>query len=80
MTNFHWKTFASLTLLLAVQTALCQEYPDTDRETPVVQWTAARDAMNFRYEFLESLKTITLFTAAPETGTWNHHPYVKYFK
>jgi hypothetical protein len=80
MTNFHWKTFASLTLILAVQTALCQEDPDTDRETPVVQWTATRDAVNFRYEFLESLKTITLFTAAPETGMWNHHPYVTYFK
>ncbi|MHC4117117.1 MAG: exo-alpha-sialidase [Planctomycetota bacterium] len=80
MTNLHWKTFACLTLILAFQTALCQENPDTHGETPVVQWTAACDSMNFRYEFLENLKTISLFAAAPETGTWNHHPYVTYFK
>ena len=80
MTHFRCRAFASLTLVLAVQAALCQEHPDRDRETPVVQWTAARGAMNFRYEFLENLKTISLCTAAPETGTWNHHPYVTYFK
>jgi len=76
----HWKTFLSLTLLLIAQTTLCQENQNTSRKTPVVRWTAGRDAMNFRYEFLENIKTTTLLTATPETGTWNHHPYVTYFK
>jgi hypothetical protein len=76
----HFKTFLSLTLLLAAQTTLCQENPNASRKTPVVRWTAGRDAMNFRYEFLENIKTTTLLTATPETGTWNHHPYVTYFK
>jgi hypothetical protein len=67
-------------LLLAVQTALCQENSGVPREMPVVQWTAARDQMNFRYDFLENIKTTKLLTATPETGTWNHHPYVTYFK
>jgi len=80
MTHFLWQTFACLTLLLGAQTALCQENPDAHRETPVVQWTAARDAMNFRYDFLENVKTTRLLSATPETGTWNHHPYVTYFK
>ncbi len=80
MTNFHWKTLASLTLLLAAQPPLCQGDPNAHRETPVVQWTVARDAMNFRYDFLENVKATTLLTATPKTGTWNHHPYVTYFK
>jgi hypothetical protein len=80
MTTYHWKAFASLILLLAAQTALCQENRSTGGEAPVVQWTVARDEMNFRYDFLEGIKTITLFTATPETGAWNHHPYVTYFK
>jgi hypothetical protein len=36
--------------------------------------------MGFRYDFLENIKTTTLLYATPETGTWNHHPYVTYFK
>jgi len=80
MTHLPWKTFSCLTLLLAAQTTLCQETPDAHRETPVVRWTAARDAMNFRYDFLENIKTTRLLNATPETGTWNHHPYVTYFK
>lgn len=81
------KVFLTLTLLLAAQTGFCQENPDSTwsvnsnrGKTPVVQWTVARDAMNFRYDFLENIKTTTLLTATPETGTWNHHPYVAYFK
>ena len=76
----HFKTFLSLTLLLIAKTTLCQENQNVSRKTPVVRWTAGRDAMNFRYEFLENIKTTTLLTATPETGTWNHHPYVTYFK
>jgi hypothetical protein len=82
-----FKVLVPLTLLLAAQIVFCKENPgstssvDSNRgKSPVVQWTVARDAMNFRYDFLEKIKTTTLLTATPETGTWNHHPYVKYFK
>ncbi|MHC4630653.1 MAG: sialidase family protein [Planctomycetota bacterium] len=81
------KVFIPLTLLLAAQIVFCKENPGTSwsvsktrDKTPVVQWTVAGDAMNFRYDFLENIKTTTLLTATPETGTWNHHPYVTYFK
>ena len=50
------------------------------RPTPIVRWTASRDDMNFRYEALKNVKTTALFTAAPETGSYNHHPQVVYFK
>ena len=80
MTHVQGKMFAYLTLLLAVQTTLCEKTPDTHREMPLVQWTVARDAMNFRYDFLENIKVTRLLTATPATGTWNHHPYVTYFK
>ncbi|MFZ5831360.1 MAG: exo-alpha-sialidase [Planctomycetota bacterium] len=50
------------------------------RNPPVVRWTAARDAMNFRYDFLENVKTTTLLRATPESGTWNHHQHIIYFE
>ncbi|MCK4677695.1 MAG: hypothetical protein KAT48_06150, partial [Bacteroidales bacterium] len=49
-------------------------------ETPVVRWTANRDEMNFRYDFLENIETITLHTGTPEMGTFNHHAHITYFK
>jgi hypothetical protein len=45
---------------------------------PVLEWTAARDPLNFRYEFLENLKITTLLEATSETGTWNHHQHILY--
>jgi hypothetical protein len=36
--------------------------------------------MNFRYDFLENLKTTTLLRATPESGTWNHHQHIIYFE
>ncbi|MHC4616193.1 MAG: hypothetical protein ACYTEQ_00410 [Planctomycetota bacterium] len=68
MISSHWKTFLPLTLLLAVLTARCREDPNAGRKTPVVRWTAGRDTMNFRYEFLENIKTTTLLT---HTGDGN---------
>jgi hypothetical protein len=50
------------------------------REIPVVRWTANHDEMNFRYNFLENLETITLHNGTLETGTFNHHPHITYFK
>ncbi len=79
-----------LTLLMFVQPGMCQynehgkkgdgPAAHAGRKSPVVEWTAGCDAMNFRYNFLENVKTVTLLEATPETGTWNHHPYVTYFK
>jgi len=80
MICFHPKMFLSLTLLLVAQTAFCRENPSAGRKIPVVRWTAGRDDMNFRYQFLENVKTTTLLTATPQTGTFNHHPYIIYFK
>lgn len=81
------KILAFLPFILAAQIGVCQEHQRTSRDvnsnpgkTPVLEWTAGRDAMNFRYDFLEKVKTATLAKATPETGTWNHHPYVTYFK
>ena len=51
----------------------------TARDMPVVRWTADRDDMRFRYDFLERTETLTLYTATPETGTWNHHPHITLF-
>lgn len=51
---------------------------DADGPAPVLQWTVADDRLNFRYDFLENLKTTTLLRATPETGTWNHHQHVFY--
>ena len=48
-------------------------------EMPVVRWTA-QDASDFRYQFLEHVKTTQLLYATPETGTFNHHGYLTYYK
>ena len=48
-------------------------------EKPVVKWTA-RSAPDFRYLFVENVKTTTLLHATPETGTFNHHPYLTYYQ
>jgi hypothetical protein len=50
------------------------------KEMPVLRWTANRDAMNFRYDFLENVKTTMLYIGRPKTGTWNHHTMITYFK
>ncbi|MBC8867832.1 MAG: exo-alpha-sialidase [Planctomycetes bacterium] len=44
-------------------------------DEPAVMWTAG-DKPQFRYLFLENVKTTTLLHATPETGTFNHHPYL----
>lgn len=70
------------------QTAFCQtdhminggDKKAITKKTPVVRWTANRDEMNFRYNFLKNLEHINLNTATPEMGTFNHHPYITYFK
>ena len=69
------------TVLLAICLIGCnQKKYSATGETPLVRWTANRYEMNFRYNFLEDLETITLHTGTPETGTFNHHPHIAYFK
>lgn len=46
---------------------------------PVVEWSAC-SAVDFRYEFLDDVKTTKLFHATQETGTFNHHGYLAYYE
>ena len=48
-------------------------------DMPVVRWTA-QDAPDFRFYFLRNVRRTQLRYATPETGTFNHHPYLAYFK
>ncbi|MBD3289693.1 hypothetical protein GF337_12880 [candidate division KSB1 bacterium] len=50
------------------------------KKNPVVRWTANRDGMNFRYDFLKNIETTTLHIGTPEMGTFNHHAHITYFK
>ena len=46
---------------------------------PVLRWTADNDKLNFKYNFLENLETLTLYKPSPESGTFSHHNYITYF-
>ncbi len=46
---------------------------------PVVRWTAG-DGPDFRYEFLNKVRTTELLHATPETGTFSHHGFLAYYK
>jgi hypothetical protein len=46
---------------------------------PVLKWTV-QDAPDFRYQFLDKVRTKTLLHATPETGTFNLHGYLKYYQ
>jgi hypothetical protein len=78
----------SLQLIPVPQTAFCQsddgksrgDQKSITRAAPVLRWTANHDEMNFRYDFLENVETITLHTGTPEMGTFNHHAHITYFK
>ena len=71
---------APLTAFLPAGAAGLTENRPDPWERPVVRWTANRDEMDFRYDFLGNLEHINLHTATPETGTWNHHQHIFYFK
>jgi hypothetical protein len=86
MTDFHWKMLTCLILLSTVQIGFCREDSDSIRntsskygKTPVVKWTAS-EAQDFRYQFLEKVTSKELLHATPETGTFNHHPYLAYYQ
>lgn len=75
-------------VLSIAQSAICQDKQARQSDDsvanatapPVVQWTASHDAMNFRYDFLDNVKTTTLHRGEPETGTFNHHAHVTHFQ
>jgi len=49
----------------------------TQNELPVIHWSAAWDnEMTFRYEMLENTESTILYTAVPDSGTFNHHNYI----
>ncbi|MBM3853244.1 MAG: hypothetical protein FJ399_08810 [Verrucomicrobia bacterium] len=67
-------------LLLLVSSAgpsVASEAPSSGK--PRVTWTAG-DAPDFRYQFLEDVRTTRLWYATPETGTFSHHGFLAYFK
>lgn len=75
-------------VLSIAQSAICQDKRERQSDDsvanatdpPVVQWTASHDAMNFRYDFLDNVKTTTLHRGTPEMGTFNHHAHIAHFK
>ena len=77
-----------LATLSIAQFAVCQDEQarqSDDRvaialDPPVVRWTANRDEMNFRYDFLRNVKTATLHCGTPEMGTFNHHAHITHFR
>ncbi|MBE0679811.1 MAG: exo-alpha-sialidase [Bacteroidales bacterium] len=61
--------------------ASAQPAASAQKERPVVRWTAyGSDDMNFIYNFPENLETNTLHLGTPETGTFNHHSHITFFK
>jgi len=50
---------------------------DKPGRMPVVEWTAGK-APDFRYQFLNRVRTTELLHATPETGTFSHHGYLAY--
>jgi hypothetical protein len=66
-------------VILAAQVEMCQENSrtgetppavvPTSRTMPVLQKTAARDSMGFKYNVPEKVKKALRFAATPETGT-----------
>lgn len=76
-TNKLLFAFLAITFLLS---ACSPEKQRTDRQTPVIRWTAASDEMGFRLNLLENTETHTLYTGTPETGTFSHHSHICYYK
>ena len=65
-----------LTLVLLPGALIWAEKP---AKPPVVEWKAG-DAPDFRYRFLERVKTTELLHVTPETGTFSHHGFLYSYK
>ncbi|MDV6031497.1 MAG: hypothetical protein F9B45_15665 [Phycisphaera sp. RhM] len=63
---------ATIVAALLYGSACVDDVSAQQTSTPTVQWTV-RDAPDFRYPFLETVKTTTLLHGTPETGTFNLH-------
>lgn len=70
------RRFASVLVAGQLVTLTAADKPKT---MPIVEWTA-HDAPDFRYQFLEDVRTTQLLRATPETGTFSHHGYLAYHK
>lgn len=70
---------ATIVAALLYGSACVDDVSAQQTSTPTVKWTV-RDAPDFRYQFLEKVKTTTLLHGTSETGTFNLHGYLTYFK
>ncbi|MEX2409875.1 MAG: sialidase family protein, partial [Candidatus Paceibacterota bacterium] len=50
------------------------------KNTPKVRWTATKEELNFRYDFVKGMETTTLYKATPDSGMFSHHQYITQFK
>lgn len=53
---------------------------EDERNLPEIRWTAGKDEMNFRYDFLNNVETTILYRATPEYGMFSHQPFIVHFK
>ena len=70
------KLSLAFSLILPVTVSITEAAAQLAR-MPVVEWTV-RDAPDFRYHFLENVRTTELWYATPETGTFSHHGFLTY--
>ena len=53
---------------------------DTDPDHPQLLWTAMEETKGFIYRVIPNTRTITLYSATPEDGSFSHHGHLAYFK
>ena len=73
--NFSDKLALAFSLILPVTTSMTEAAAQPVR-MPVVEWTVG-DASDFRYRFLENVKTTKLWYATPEIGTFSRFEHPK---
>ena len=73
MNSIHILVSAAFSVLAVGSQVIAAEVQPTGK--PIVRWTAD-DAPDFRYQFLDNVRTTTLLHATPETGTFNLHGYL----
>ena len=66
-------------LLIFPSTSQANTSTARSTEMPIVEWTV-RDVPDFRWHFLENVKTRKLWHATPEKGTFSHHGFLAYHR
>lgn len=51
----------------------------SNKNLPVLRYTANSDPTIFKYDLLENTEKTLLYRGSPESGTWNHHTMITYF-